>query len=176
MKFLHARARKAFTLIELIITMAVTMVMLTMVISFSMMCNAWTMWGIDRYDVQLTQESTRTALYDFLSYYDTSDCYLDFDKSNQQYLSARDTDSGVLLSKLYYQEGAYHFRDTQGVEHSYSAQRVEKVYFAVKSSSTAQLVRVRLDYQVASTKRNTETETGTFVVGASTRACRRPTE
>lgn len=164
-------ARKGFTLTELVITLAITMVMLTMVVSFSVMTNNWTLWGVQLYDVQLAQEATRTAVFDFLSYYDASDYYLYYDSLSQTYLSAHRVSDDTEVSRLSFSDGVFSFTDTAGTVHRYSTERIIDVKFASRTGSDGtQLVRVRVEYAQALLGKSDKVDTGVYVVGAATRA------
>ena len=164
----HIVARRAFTLLELVITMSITIVMMVMVVSFSIMCNNWARLGTARYDLLNTERLTRSAITQFLSYYDCSDYYLTTDTTA---LAVHNASDGLIVCRMVVEEDNLVFASPDGEECKYNIDSVDSVRFALEQSpiNGNGLLCVYLNYTLPSASKAGK-EMGTLSLVAAVRA------
>ena len=80
--------KRGVTLAELVIVMAVLSVMMILVLSFTLICNAWVKLGTFRYNLTQDERDLSTLLHNFVSYLDESD-YFFYTTDNNRAVFAR---------------------------------------------------------------------------------------
>lgn len=164
----HIAARRAFTLLELVITMSITIVMMVMVVSFSVMCNSWANLGTARYDLLTSERLARVGLTEFLSYYDSNDYYL---TTNTSVVAVHRVADGAIVSTLQLQEDMLQFDAPDGQPYQFKMDGIERIRFAVEQSSYNDnvLVCIYMHYTLP-TINKAGSEVGVLSVVASARA------
>ena len=162
------RNKRAFSLLELVIAGVITLVMMTMTVSFSIMTHGWTTVGQARYDLLASEHRARAAVVDFLSLYDTSDNYL---RTGLTSLEAVSIVGDNVVGRIEYTDGALSFDTPEGEHCVYPLDYVLAVRWEVQYSATTRvtMVRLRFDYSLPTTNATGETN-GVYTVVQTARA------
>jgi len=161
--------RRASTLAEMIIAMAIVSIMSVMVISFTLLFNGLSQVGIQRYRLTQSERSAADALRDFVSYFDSEDCYFNV------------TDGGftIKVMKSDGQETEYDFHYDEENKlliyrcpdktAEYPLEFVTRLYFNIRSSeeSDKQLIYCTCSYEMPATNA-LGFESGTHAIVVST--------
>ena len=154
-------------MVELVVVMAVMAIMVAMVVTFTMMCNAWSHWGTNRYDLTVSERQADAFLRTFVSVYDTAD--YTFAVKDGRLLAIRIGDSTEQHYFYQTESGELEFDTTAGVGYC-PMDFVTNVRFEVYTKDNGrQLVHMSLHYSLPNMGVGTSQEVGIYDVLVSTR-------
>jgi|GEM_PF-2490806 len=171
--------RRASTLAEMIIAMAIVSIMSVMVISFTLLFNGLSQVGIQRYRLTQSERSAADALRDFVSYFDSEDCYFNVtdggftikvmksDGQETEYDFHYDEENKLLIYRCPDKTAEYPLKTVKTAE--YPLEFVTRLYFNIRSSevSDKQLIYCTCSYEMPATNA-LGFESGTHAIVVST--------
>lgn len=154
--------KKGVTLAELAVVMAVIAIISTMVISFSVACNLWVRYGVNRDD---TMSSCRLVKSVFRSF---SDGFDDVDHEfvvNGNKLEVYEKNADEPLRSLSFNENAL-VETASSDETAYATSNITGIDFSVVKSETSGnvIVKCAIGYAIPPLNKNGSTETGVYEI------------
>ncbi len=162
--------KKGFTLMELVVVMAVVSIMTVMVVSFTIMCNGWSQWGTSRYNVTESERQADAFLRQFVAAYDNAQYYFDTDDANGVLLAVSIAEPSETHSFYLSDQGAVVF-DVPTAEGNAPLDHVTSMRFEVKTNAqNRQLIRCTMAYNLPNTIVKRSESVGNYTVLVATRA------
>ena len=167
----YLKARRAFTLAEMVVVMAVMSIMMLMVTTFTILCNAWSNWGVNRYNLTRSERSAETILRQYVSCYDNSNYYFVPSEDRTALLATSIADPQQHFTLSYDGDGLMSF-DRAGDQRSIcEVEHIKSVHFVVYNNDRhQQLIIMTLSYELPDIGVGTRDDKGEYDVFVCTRA------
>ncbi|MBQ4444231.1 MAG: prepilin-type N-terminal cleavage/methylation domain-containing protein [Clostridia bacterium] len=165
------QTKRAFTLAELVVVMAVMAIMISMVVSFTLICNAWSKWGTNRYKLTSTERLCSTFFRKFVSLYDAEDYYFETTEDNGVLTAVSVSDPTERYAFYYHVNGEELEFNVKGGEDGYCpVQYVRSVHFSVRTNAkNQQLIMMRVSYAMPNTSVGLNEQYGNYDILMCTR-------
>lgn len=140
--------KKGFTLVELIVVMAVVSIMTVMTASFTMLVSAWSHWGTNRYQLINSERQAEQYMRKFISSYDNSRYYFEVNSNGTVLTAVSVADHNERHTIQYVDSGELEFETTSG-EGYCPLDHIYQVLFSVRTNErNQQLIGMRLYYEL----------------------------
>ncbi len=161
--------KKGVTLAEIVIVLAVVAVMSTMVISFSVACNAWVRQGTARHTALSSFNLVKGGIKAFADGFDSEKYVFDTDGIKLS-VYEKNASEGEPAFYMEFKEGVLTGKSAEG-DIAYPAENITGVSFILLESPSGSLfLKFTVYYSVPPLNDNRNPETGSYEVAAALRA------
>ena len=164
------KSLRGFTLMELVIVMAVVSIMSVMVVSFTVLCNGWSQWGIGRYRVTDSERAADGMLREFVAAYDNQDYYFGTADEGAVLVATAVADPTERHTMYLNDNGALAFALPTNGDGLLPLDHITSVHFDVTDGEGKQLIRMRMAYNITNTVIKRSSTVGSYTVLVCARA------